>query len=280
VCGLSDPFFNNVVLLCHFDGANTSTTIIDSSAAAHSLTATGTIFLLTSIAMFGTASLSQTGAGSYVATPDSADWDFGNGQFTIEAWVRPTSALTGIRAIVSQFGGTTDLGWFFGWNGTTLSFYYSTTGTDNPVIGGTYPGAINQWMHVAVDRDASNVLRVYANGAVVASATVAATFFNSTRSLRVLNDEGAVRGMIGQMDDLRITKGVARYAGAYFIPQEAFPDAFGPAPGIKLSGAVREVLLTSNANLNVAGVIREVLMSSAGTAVAVLEQQTAVSVIT
>lgn len=280
MCGLSDPFFNNVVLLCHFDGANGSTTITDSSAAAHSLTTSGTISLTTAQLVFGTASLSQTTSTSYVATPDSADWDFGNGQFTIEAWVRPTSALTIIRTIVAQFGGGTDLGWFFGWNNGVLSFYYSTTGTDNPVIGGTYPGAINQWMHVAVDRDASNVLRVYANGAVLASATVASTFFNSSRSLRILNDENANRGVIGQIDDLRITKGVARYGGAYFVPREAFPDALGPAPGINLSGAVREVLLTSISNLNVAGVVREVLMSSAGTVPPVSAQQTAISVIT
>jgi hypothetical protein len=219
-----DLYFANVVLLCHFDGADGSTTFTDNSLAAHTLTASG-ITLTTAQQKFGTASLSQATATTNVNTVDSADWAFGSGQFTIEAWVRPTATMTGIRAVIAQFGASSDLGWFFGWNATTLTFFYSTTGTDNPSVGGTYSPVLNQWVHVAVDRDASNVIRVYADGVVIASATVASTFFDSTRRLRILNDDNANRGLIGQVDDLRITKGIARYGGAFTPPTSAFPDS-------------------------------------------------------
>jgi hypothetical protein len=219
-----DPYFANVVLLCHFDGANGSTTITDNSPSAHSLTSTGPS-LTTTQQKFGTASLSQTGAANWVESPDSADWYFGNGRFTVEAWVRPAATISGVRSIVAQFGGSSNYGWFLGWNGTALSFFYSTTGTDNPAVAGTYSPTTGNWVHIAADRDASNVLRVYADGAVIASATVSATFYNSPLKLFILNDGNNTRGLIGQIDDLRITKGVARYAGPFTPPTTAFPDS-------------------------------------------------------
>jgi len=218
-----DPFFANVGLLLHLDGADLSTTITDSSSAARTCTTGGTGSLITAQAKFGTASWSGTGSGN-ISVADNAAWAFGAGQFTVEAWVRPTSAVSGVRAIVAQFASTTNLGWEFGFNGNTLNFFYSTTGTDTPSIGGAYTPTLNAWVHIAADRDASNVLRVYAGGAVIASATVSATFFDSSRALVVGNDGNFTRALVGQVDEVRITKGVARYGGAFTPPTAAFPD--------------------------------------------------------
>jgi hypothetical protein len=54
---------------------------------------------------------------------------------------------------------------------------------------------------------------------------VAATFFDSTRTLSIGNDGNLTRGFIGQIDEVRITKGVARYAGAFTPPTAAFPNS-------------------------------------------------------
>lgn len=218
-----DPYWSNTVLLCHLDGTNGSTAIVDSSAGTHACTAVGSS-LSTSQFKFGTASWSSGGA-PYITTPDSADWAFGNGQFTVECWARHTATLSGITTLVAQFGGSTQLGWFFGFNGNTLNFFYSTTGADSPVVSGPYTPTQNSWIFYAADRDASNVLRVYADGVVIASATVAATFFDSNRTLRIANDENNTRGFGGYIDEVRITKGIARYAGAFTPPAAAFPDA-------------------------------------------------------
>jgi hypothetical protein len=221
-----DPNFANVVLLCHFDGTDGSTTFIDSSSFALTLTNSGAgRSLTTAQQQFGTASLASANDSGLVQASTGTNWQFGAGQFTTEAFVRPTSALSGVRSVVAQFGGSTNLGWFFGFNGNTLNFFYSTTGTDNPVVTGAYTPTLNSWVHVAADRDASNVLRVYAGGTVIASSTVSATFFNSTRSLTISNDGGGLRGFVGQVDEMRITKGVARYGGAFTPPAAPFPDS-------------------------------------------------------
>jgi len=218
-----DPYFTSTVLLLHLDGTNGSTTIIDSSPAGRSATVAGSS-LSTAQAKFGSASWAASTTSS-IRYADSADWHFSNGPFTVECFMRFSSAPSGVGAFVSQFGGSTNLGWFFGMNGSALSFFYSTTGTDSPVVSGTFTASTNTWYHFAADRDASNVLRVYADGAIIGSATVTATFFNSTRNCYVGNDEGSVRGYTGFIDEVRITKGVARYAGSFTPPTAAFPNS-------------------------------------------------------
>jgi hypothetical protein len=222
----ADPYFANVVLLLHCDGTNGAATLTDNSSAHRSVTCSGNHKLTTAQFKFGTASLDCTTIGAGAASAaDSADWLFGAGQFTVECFVRPTLALSGVIGLVTQFGGSSNLGWFFGFNGNTLNFFYSTTGSNTPVVTGAYTPTLSQWAHVAVDRDASNVLRIYADGVVVASSTVAVTFFDSTRTMKIGNDENASRAFTGQIDEVRITKGVARYGGAFTPPSAPFPDS-------------------------------------------------------
>jgi len=221
--GGTDPNFAAVVLLCHFDGANGATTFVDSSSKNHSMSRFSPTVLTTAQQQFGTASLDVL--GGLVYTVAGADVQFGTGQFTVEAFIRPTAAISGVVGLVTVFGGSSNLGWFFGFNGNTLNFFYSTTGTDNPVVTGAYTPTLNTWVHVAADRDASNVLRVYANGAVIASAAASAGFFASTQNTVIGNDWNTTRPLVGQIDEVRITKGVARYGGAFTPPTAPFPNS-------------------------------------------------------
>src|SRR5262245_66414830 len=87
---VTDPFFTSVVLLLHCDGADAAISLTDSSNAHHAVNCNGQHKLTTAQAKFGTASLDCTATGSgSAASADSADWLF-PGQFTVEAFVRPT----------------------------------------------------------------------------------------------------------------------------------------------------------------------------------------------
>lgn len=253
---MADPFLSNVVLLCHFDGANGQTTTVDSSPTTKALTITGGgNTLVTATAKFGPSSYFNNANTNYINSPDSADWAFGSGQFTVEAFIYPTSAISGVIGIVTQWASPPNRRWFFGFNGNTLNLFYSTTGSDVPSVTGAYTPTLNQWVHVAVDRDASNVLRVYANGVVIASATVTATLFNAAAApLRIGNDtDFQTRGFIGNIDEVRITKGVARYAGAFTPPTAPFDDATGVTlPGrisARSSGQAAATILSAGVTL-------------------------------
>lgn len=249
---MADPNFANVVLLCHFDGVDQQTTTVDSSSFHRTVGLTGSK-LVTASAKFGASSLTQ-GVGQYANIADSADWDFGAGQFTVEAFVYPTATISGSRAIVVQWSGG-NFAWFFGFNGNTLNFFYSTTGADFPTVTGAYTPTLNQWIHIAADRDASNVLRIYVDGVVIASATVSSTFFNSTTFLQIGNDGTTTKNFVGNIDEVRITKGVARYGGAFTPPTEQFFDT----TNAQIAGLAREALVAATGTLNVAGIAREVL---------------------
>lgn len=217
----TDPSFANTVLLYHFEE---TPGITDYSAAAspHHVTTNATSTLQ---AKFGSKSLKINGATG-LTIPDSNDWTFGQ-LFTVETWVYVLATpSTATRVIMHQFGAGTagNLGWWLGSVSGNLNFYYSTTGSDSPSIGAAWPAAAGAWYHIAVDRNASNVLRLYVDGAVHASATVASTFFNAPSGLG-FGFSGNYNGLDGYLDEVRITQGVARYNGAFTPPTAPFPNA-------------------------------------------------------
>ena len=249
--GAGDPYFGNVVLLCHFDGANGENTHPDSSSFHRTVTGTTGYVLTTSEFKFGNASLQCPNSTGSAGTPDNAAWDFGAGEFTVELWVRRTS--TGTDALIGQFSNPANVGWSIRSDTTTnsLQFLYSTDGTTFSTVSATYTLPLNTWVHVAADRDALNVLRLYADGVVIASATAAVTFWNTTVLLMIGSDSTA-RPFGGQIDEVRITKGVARYAGAFTPPTAAFPDFLGAGTitgvtaGTGLTGGGKTGIVTLN----------------------------------
>jgi hypothetical protein len=78
---------------------------------------------------------------------------------------------------------------------------------------------LDTWYHLAADRDASNILRVYVDGVVVASEDIGSfAFHDSTDGLsigRLNSSSGFRRFLNGWLDALRLTKAVARYGGAF-----------------------------------------------------------------
>jgi hypothetical protein len=221
----ADQYFANVVLLAHFDGANGQTTTVDSSPKAHTISRISSAALSTAQSKFGGAAASMIGGVNCWSSADSADWAFGSGKFTVEGWFYFTAAPSGTQSLISQWSGSSSLGWFFGFAAGKLAFYYSTTGSDSPNVTTTWAPSTNAWYHIAVDRDASNVIRVYVDGVVVASATVASAFYDSTLNLELGGSVVGWPSPTGYMDEVRITKGIARYAGAFTPPTSAFPNS-------------------------------------------------------
>jgi hypothetical protein len=263
------PAAGNVKLLCHFDGTNGQTTTVDSSTYARTLSrASGNPTLSSTQSKFGgTSSVSSTATNVRWQAPNSTDFDFGSGQFTIEGWVYFTSAPTSVHALTAHWHGTGDLAFFFGHVSGSLAFYYSTTGSDNPSVGAAWTPALNTWYHIAADRDASNVLRVYLNGVVHASATVSATL-HVPNPLYTLDIAGSDTwgGIAGYVDDIRIVKGEAVYGGAFTPPSAALPDP--TITHARVSQLAAEVIRTNTAvKARVSQVAAEVLRINTGTVI-------------
>lgn len=225
----TDPYFANVSLLLHMDGTNGSTTFTDSSSNAFTVTVGGGAAISTAQSQFGGASASFDGSTSYLTVPDNTAWDFGNGDFTVEAWVRfASNSVT--QGIVSQrTSASSNIAWILSYSSSTgLNFNYSSTGTGLQTRSVAFTPVVNTWYHLAVTRSGAD-LKFFVDGTQQGTTQSAGTttFFNSTAVLQIgaLNTSSRANYLNGFIDELRITKGVARYTSNFTVRTDPFPNA-------------------------------------------------------
>lgn len=237
--GGGDPSFSSVGLLCHADGTNGSTTFTDVSNSAHALTSFGGGATVTTTSpKFGTGSASIPGSTG-ISTPNSADFQFGSGQFTVECWGYTSSTQSaGGHYLVGRWGASNE-SWvlYTHTSGPYLAFSWSANGTVEIDLLASFAIPLNSWVHYAVDRDATNTIRVYANGVVLGSVVDATSFNVGTAALTIGSDNAFSNNWVGNIDDIRVTKGVARYAGAFTPPTAPFPGTLATINDLVLSSS-------------------------------------------
>ena len=111
-----------------------------------------------------------------------------------------------------------------------LYFYAAGGGSYTTMTSAVFAWTANQWYHVAVCRSGTDT-RIFVNGTQSgATTTINKTLCaDNVRPLTIGADVGGnAQAMNGYIDDLRFTKGVARYTGAFSVPTAAFPDSAIP----------------------------------------------------
>lgn len=208
-----DPYFLNVSALLHMNGSNASTTFTDSSSNNITITGYGNAQISTAQSKFGGASAYFDGSGDYLLSASSLEpFQMGTGNFTVEAFIRPTVAVSGYRGLIGLQSGDFDTLYIL--NGA-LVWYISGTAA------GTI--AVDTWYHVAASRQGTS-LRVFIDGALVNTST---NSNNMTFGRLRIGSNGANTSEFfrGWIDELRVTKGVARYTAAFTAPTAPFPDS-------------------------------------------------------
>ncbi|RWO53689.1 MAG: LamG domain-containing protein [Mesorhizobium sp.] len=227
--GGGDPHFANVVLLCGFDGADGSTTMTDESQAGRTLSVFGNAQLDTGVAPpFGTSSLLLDGTGDYLTAPDSEDFNFGTGDFTIEMFVR-TAATANSNYLLVHAGSSGNISYTWRCNASNQQdVVWSTNGIGTFNLVGASGGVpLTTWKHLCFERSGSK-LRLYADGVMETSSTtiLASALFNSSAVLAIgMRSTSTTNGFNGHLKEIRITKGVARYNSdaGFTVPTAAFP---------------------------------------------------------
>jgi hypothetical protein len=203
----------NTSLLLNF----TNAAILDNAMMAD-LETVGNAQIDTTTKKYGTGSLEFDGTGDWLLVPDSIDQRLGTGNFTIECWLY-LSATGTARGIVGK--GTSTTGWLLSTN--TSNAVVFTYGTSTITSTGTLSGTT--WYHIAVVREGTgtNQTKIYIGGTNDGTGTVS-TDFTQTNAAYVGANRTGGDPMNGYIDDLRITKGVARYTATFTPPTAAFPD--------------------------------------------------------
>lgn len=205
------------VLLLHCDGPDGSTSFPDSSPSAKAVTASGTAKVSTAQSVFGSSSaLLNTGGAGTLSIPDSPDFTFGAGDFTIDFWVR-FAGIAAAQVLLAQR--TTGMGWTITWLNTNfLRFFYSTDGVTPVAYNPAWAAAANTWYHIAFVR-AGPTMRFFVNGVQVgADGNIgAAAIFDSPDPIQVGAELVGSTSFTGNMDEIRISK-TARWTSNFSPP--------------------------------------------------------------
>jgi len=222
-----DEYFANVSLLLHMDGSNGSTTFTDNSSNGFTVTANGNAQISTAQSKWGGASGYFDGAGDFLTIPVNSAFELGTGDFDVELWARfdsVSSTLVLLSLGDGAIGGgpVTTCGWALYWTGGNLYWYRYDHPTEVFHTFAWSP-SVNTWYHVRITRSGTS-LRALIDNVQIGSTITTSQSYNKINSDnlhigRWISGVGTFY-MPGYIDDLRITKGVAR------------PDVFpsGPFP--------------------------------------------------
>src|SRR5574343_1637849 len=216
-----DSNFGSVSLLLPFDGPNGSTTHLDRSPVRKTITNSVGSLVSSAQSKFNGVSLSLNGVNDNLSTASHTDFNFGTGDFTIELWVygTRTNQPHSFPRILANGAYLASGAWnlvLISSSGALFFDTYNGSAADGFSIG-TLPE--NQWSHIAIARQ-QGTLRVFLNGTV---ATARANSQNLTGAYSTNIGSDTISFFKGYIDDLRITKGVARYTASFTAPTEPNP---------------------------------------------------------
>lgn len=221
----SDPYFANVQLLMPMNGPNNSTTFTDSSSFSRPVTRTGAL-ITTAQSKWGGSSAAFDGSGDYLSIPYNANliqWQ--DVDFTIEYWIyvvdMSTMSSSNFPSTIGQglVGAPTTIYWSFGPMTTGKVQFYWWSGQQNYVLSDETI-TINTWNHLAMTKTSSGV-KVFVNGIGKSGSGATASYGNLPLIIGQLNN----RAINAYINDVRITRGVARYTNNFTVPNAAFPTS-------------------------------------------------------
>lgn len=214
-----DEFISSVVALLHCDGSNGSTTFTDSSRYARAFTAGGGTQVSTTNPKHGSGSASFSSAStSRLSATASIDTRF-PGDFTVEAWINPTSNPASDHIYDSRTTGLSAAGFVIFRSSGKLAVF-----SGSQVITGTTTLSLSTQAHVALCRSGT-ATKLFLNGTQEGSTWTATANFSDGQCYLGGEFDGTSGTYTGLMDEIRITKGVARYTANFTPPAGPFPNS-------------------------------------------------------
>jgi hypothetical protein len=204
----------NTSLLCNFTNGG----IVD-AAMSNDLETVGNAQISTTQSKFGGSSMYFANTGDNLKLPRTTE--IGSGDFTFEMWIYPSS-FANYRLLFDNRSSDPDAnGFAFGLDSNAKVYVYTNNGF---LLTTTTAISANTWTHIALVRSGSSSgnLKIYING--TADATTATTTANFSRTSGYIGNDldGTGAAFVGYIDDLRITKGYARYTANFTAPVGAF----------------------------------------------------------
>ena len=209
----------------HIKGTDAS--IIDKSQSSNLKVFGNTTGSTTQVKFTDSKSMYFAGTGDYLETSSTSlgNFNFGTGDFTVECFLRNVHQPSTYFDIL----GTANNAAYVGSNrgGWMLSYYTSQHLKFNYQYNNTWIFEnsfaqtlnINTWYHIAVTRQGTQ-LKCFLDGNQVGSTITDSTNIISTEPFNIARGYGGVVYTTGYIQDVRITKGLARYTANFTPPTE------------------------------------------------------------
>ena len=206
-------------LLCNFTNAG-----IYDSTMINNLETVANSKISTTDSKFGGSSMFFDGTGDYLTVPYNPSFNLGTGNFTIEFWVNTSSTTAYASAL--RLGDTWTTGsWALYLNDSNGNGYPSWWSyTLNNALS-TSGALVNNgaWHHIALVRS-TTTMTMYIDGISKGTLSVSTSSVgDTTTKLWIARDSSNVRELAGYIDDLRITRGYARYTSTFTPPTRTLP---------------------------------------------------------
>jgi hypothetical protein len=216
----------NTSLLTNFTNAG----IIDQTGK-NNLETLGGAQLSTAVKKYNNASIYFDGTGDYLYSPPNLNYAMGSGNFTIEFWYYPVTHTNTDPTIMGNYNATwTSNKWAFhaphASYASKYSFWVNNYAAGSAILVSTSNITNGAWAHIAITRSGST-WRIFVNGTIEATTTSSVALDGGTAAsmdgfyigANFYSGHGG-RHINAYIDDLRITKGYARYT-ANFTPPTA-----------------------------------------------------------
>lgn len=213
----------NTLFCCHPVGADGSTTFIDSSPSARTITANGDAQVDTAQSKFSGGSLLLDGTGDSWTLGNDNDFQFGTNPFTIEAFAWPDNDGATLRFYGDGDAGdtTASLRIRRGATNKLVCSIYDVTVTPTEVTSTTDIIA-GSFYHIAFVRT-GNTLKLFINGTQEGGDQTFSVAMNSKQNSYKFGQHGALATGLwkGWIDEPRISN-VARYTANFTPPTKRF----------------------------------------------------------
>lgn len=225
-----DPYWDSVALLvANGDGSDGNTDMVDKGPASRALTWVDNAQIDTGIEKFsGKATLLLDGAGDYIHTPDHVDFSLGTEDFTLEAWVYP-STIVSQDTIISQYKASTNRrAWHFHLSAGKPNMWFSPGGTGSGAWALATDDAVSTdtWSWVVWQREGSD-FRIWVGGSQNGTPLTKSTGIHDSNDTVKIGRKDGTDQFHGNLGPLRLTVGIARYPGApatISVPTGPYPE--------------------------------------------------------
>ena len=174
------------------------------------------------VSAFGTGAGFFDGTNSQLAIPNHADWSMGTADYTIDTYIKFKALVVAAGVITTCNTNTSSFQVDVG-NATAPNFTIHVTQAGSIRISYTFAPILDSWYHLAVSRY-SGTTTIYLNGTAVGTPYAGSDNITAGTSPfyiggDVINNQYYFKG---QLDGVRISKGIARYTAVFNPPSSAF----------------------------------------------------------